>query len=69
MKAAEIRELTVEDIIAKIEQIRDEYTKLRINHAVTAIESPATIRIMRKEIARLETILREKELEELINQN
>ena len=66
MKANEIRDLSVEDILAKIEELETGYTKTKLNHAVSAIESPATIKRDRRIIARLITILREKELQELI---
>lgn len=64
MKAQDIRELTTEEIQARLEEEQDELLRLRLNHAVSAIESPAKISYLRKNIARLKTILRERELQQ-----
>lgn len=60
MNAAEIRELTVEDIKARLEEEVANYDKLRINHKMAQIENPIQLRAMRKNIARLNTVLTEK---------
>ncbi len=65
MKATEIRELSIEEIGAKLEEVRDQYARMRLNHAVSGIESPATIKFTRRDIARLLTIMNEKTLQEL----
>lgn len=64
MKATDIRELSQADLLAKIAEVRDEYARMKLNHAVSAVESPAKITDLRKTIARMETILRELELNE-----
>ena len=65
MKATEIRELSIEEIGAKLEEVRDQYARMRLNHAVSGIENPATIKFNRRDIARLLTIMNEKTLQEL----
>lgn len=60
MKAADIRDLTVEDIKAKLEEELASYDRLRINHKMAQIENPIQLRSMRKTIARLNTVLTEK---------
>ncbi|MBX7240627.1 MAG: 50S ribosomal protein L29 [Bacteroidia bacterium] len=65
MKSNEIRELSIEEILARVEETSDEYTRMRLNHTVSALESPAKIKQTRRTIARLMTILREKEIQEL----
>lgn len=60
MKASEIRELTIEDIQAKLEEEKANYDKLRINHKMAQIENPIQLRYMRKTIARLNTELTKK---------
>lgn len=60
MKASEIRELTVEDIQAKIEEEKANYDRLRINHKMAQMENPIQLRSMRKSIARLNSVLTEK---------
>lgn len=64
MKARDIRELSHADILARLQETRDEYVRLKINHAVSSVESPAKIQALRRTIARMETILREMELNE-----
>lgn len=60
MKASDIRELTVEDIQAKLEEEKANYEKLRISHKMAQIENPIQLRNMRKTIARLNTELTNK---------
>ena len=60
MKASDIKELTVEDIQAKLEEEKTNYDKLRINHKTAHIENPIQLRHMRKTIARLKTELSRK---------
>ena len=67
MKAKEIRDLTTQEIIARIKDESDKLLRLRLNHAVSSIESPADIRESRKTIARLKTILQERQMEEQTN--
>ena len=62
MKAKEIRELTTEEITQRILDNRKDVTHLRFQKAVAGIEDPAAFRVKRREIARLTTILREREL-------
>jgi large subunit ribosomal protein L29 len=60
MRASEIRDLTTEELQARIKDERDKLLRLRLNHAVSAIENPSDIKSSRRTIARLETILRER---------
>ena len=62
MKAKEIRELTTEEITQRILDNRKDVQHLRFQNAVAGIEDPATFRVKRREIARLKTILRERDL-------
>ena len=63
MKNNEIRELTNEEITKKIEEYKEELFNLRFNQATGNLENPARIRELRKLVARMKTILRERELE------
>lgn len=63
MKNKDIRELTDEEIKARIVDEENSLLRIRLNHAVSAVESPSEIRDARKMIARLKTILREREME------
>jgi large subunit ribosomal protein L29 len=61
MTPNEIRDLSVEDLRAKIEELTTERFNLRFRSATESIENPMRFRSIRRDIARLQTILREKE--------
>lgn len=63
MKTKEIRELTTEEIKNKIAESKQELLKLRFNQATGSLENPARIHELRKFVARLKTVLREREIE------
>jgi large subunit ribosomal protein L29 len=63
MTAKEIRDLTDEEIVARIKEDQEELLRVRLNHAISSIERPSEIQRLRRTIARLSTILRERELE------
>lgn len=62
MKAAEIRELSTKEIKEKIQTEQEALTKMKLNHAITPLDNPNQIREAKKTIARLKTILTEREL-------
>jgi len=64
MKAKEIRDLTTDEVIEKIEIEEEKYAKMRLNHAVAALENPVQIRDQRRFVARLKTDLRNRQLSE-----
>ncbi len=61
MKPDEIREMAVEDLKAKIDELTRERFNLRFRSATESIENPMRFRSLRRDIARMQTILREKE--------
>jgi large subunit ribosomal protein L29 len=61
MKAKEIRELTDAEIRARITEDGELLQKLYFNHAISEIENPAKIRMIKKDIAKMNTILTERE--------
>ena len=61
MKANEIRNLTTTEIEAKINELRDELFNLRFQLATGQLESTGRIREVRKGIARMKTIISERE--------
>ena len=63
VKTKEIRELTTEEINKKIAESKEELFNLRMKQATGSLENPARIRELRKTVARLKTILREREIE------
>lgn len=62
MKTDEIRELGDADIQQKIEEAREELFRLRFRSATQMLENPMLVRTLRRDIARMKTILREREL-------
>jgi large subunit ribosomal protein L29 len=63
MRANDIRELSVEDMKARIAELEEERFRLNFRSATEPLEDPLRLRGLRKDIARLKTILRERELE------
>ena len=61
MKAAEIRELTVDDLRERARDLDDQIFRLRIQKSMGQLEAPGKVREMRRDLARIKTILREKE--------
>ena len=62
MKNKEIRDLSNEEILAKIEEYKEELFNLRFSQATGTLEKPARIKELRRLVARMKTILREREL-------
>ena len=62
MKGNEIRELTDQEIAERIEQLSEERFRLRFRSATQQLENPILLRTIRRDIARLKTAQREREL-------
>ena len=62
MTNKEIRELSNEEILSKIEESKEELFNLRFQQATGSLEKPSRINELRKLVARMKTILREREL-------
>jgi len=63
MKPVEIRALSLEEIQSRLDDAREEYFKLRFQFSGGQLTDTSRLRIARREIARLATIMREFELE------
>ena len=63
MKAKELRELTTEELVKKVEELKAELYNLRFANATGNLEKPSKVKDIRKTIARIKLILRERELE------
>jgi len=61
MKANEIRDMSVDDVKLRLDELVKERFNLRFRSATESIENPMRFRAIRRDIARLQTILREKE--------
>ena len=60
MKSAEIKDLSVKDLQERIESEKAQLNKLKVQHAVSPIENPSIIKKSRRDIARMLTILQQK---------
>lgn len=67
MKPSEIRKLSNEDLEKKIRELKEELFNLRFQLAINQLQNPMRIRAVKKDIARIMTILRERELKSVIN--
>jgi large subunit ribosomal protein L29 len=63
MKASELRQMKVEEVRGKIEDLEEELFNLRFQHVSGQLTSPIRLRHVRREIARAQTVLREHQLE------
>nr|WP_317412538.1 50S ribosomal protein L29 [uncultured Solibaculum sp.] len=64
MKAAEMRELTVEELNSKLKSLKEELFNLRFQHAINQLDNPMRIHAVKKDIARIKTTLRQMELQD-----
>ena len=64
MKVNELRKLTSEDLTKKITESKKELLDLRFKQSTGRLEKPSKIHELRKDVARMKTILRERELSE-----
>ena len=60
MKARELRELSEEELQSKEEELKDQLFKLKFQQAIGQLENPMKLKNIKKDIARIKTILREK---------
>ena len=60
MKSAEIKYISIKDLHQRIETEKAQLAKLKVQHAVSPVENPSIIKKNRRDIARMLTILRQK---------
>jgi large subunit ribosomal protein L29 len=60
MEAKELREMSAEDLGQKIASLREEITHLKLKRATSRLENPMKLKETKRDLARVETILREK---------
>ena len=63
LRSSDIREMSVEEVSTKITELEEERFRLNFRSATEPLEDPLRLRWIRKDIARLKTILRERQLE------
>ena len=62
MKATEIRKMSVSDLEAKLADLKKDLFFLRMQHATNHLDNPTRISATRRDIARVKTVIREKQL-------
>ncbi len=62
MKTKELRELTIDELNTKLVELKEELFNLRFRHATGQLENPVSLRTCKKDIAKVKTIIREREL-------
>lgn len=62
MKASELRDMSVEELQTKLTELKEELFNLRFQLAVNQLENPSRIGAVKKDIARISTVLRQMEL-------
>ena len=61
MKASNVRELNNEELAAKLVDLKKELFNLRLSHATGQLSNPLALNSVKKDIARIKTVLRERE--------
>ena len=61
MKAKELKNLSVEELTAKLDGLKKDLFMLRMQHATNQLDNPMQLAAVKKDIARVKTIIREKE--------
>ena len=61
MKVAEVRDLAVEDLRQRVKELDDQLFRLRIQKSMGQIEAAGKLKALRRDLARVQTVLREKE--------
>jgi large subunit ribosomal protein L29 len=64
MKAPEIRELSEKELLERIDNEKSMLVKQKLNHAISPLDNPQKIKATRRNIARMMTVLRQKQLNE-----
>ncbi len=62
MKIAEINELTTAEIQERLASEKEALVRMKLNHSISPLDNPLQIKVARKTIARLATVLRQREL-------
>ena len=63
MKASEVRQMSVQELNAKLVELKRDLFYLRMQHATNQLDNPSKIKEVKRDIARVQTIMREKQLE------
>ena len=62
MKMTELKGLETKELVEKVETAVADYNQMKLNHAISPMENPSVIKAARRDIARMRTELRQREL-------
>lgn len=62
MQASELRDMSVEELRQKLSDLKEELFNLKFQHATGQLENPMRLGVVKKDIARVHTVLRQQEL-------
>ncbi len=62
MKIAEIREIATNELVERIKAEEANYNQMILNHSISPLANPALLKQLRRTIARMKTVLRQREL-------
>jgi len=66
MKARELRDLNYEELVRKEGDLKEELFNLRFRLATGQLDNPMTIKAVKKDMARVKTVIRQKEMEKAL---
>jgi large subunit ribosomal protein L29 len=61
MKIAEVRDLTLDELRSREKDLDDQIFRMRIQKSMGQLEAPAKVRVLRRDLAKIKTVLREKD--------
>lgn len=67
MKATDLRKMNVADLNKELTELKEELFKLRFRHVTNQLENPQLLKSVKRDIARVKTVLREKEMQNEVN--
>jgi len=62
MKTSELRDKTIAELTQELQELKNELFKLRFQHATNQLDNPMRLKSVKKDIARVKTVIRELEL-------
>ena len=62
MKTSEINEMTTKELVERLQVEKENLVRLRLNHAVSPLDNPMKLKDAKKNIARMKSVLRQREL-------
>jgi large subunit ribosomal protein L29 len=62
MKTREIRELSTKELLERLETEKENLVRLKLNHSISPLDNPMQIKIVRRDVARIATELRQREI-------